>query len=119
PTSPPPPAQQPDIARALVYLQIYTEDARPRADSVVATLQAAGLLGTQLPGIENVTRSAQARGRKPPVRFERPTVIYYHTEDRELAEWIVRKGLTGQVALRDLSQSYRNIRPGMIEIWLP
>lgn len=119
PATTPPAAQQPDIARALVYLQIYAEDARPRAESVVATLQAAGLLGTQLPGIENVTRSAQARGRKPPVRFERPTVIYYQPEDRGLAEWIVRKGLPGQVDLRDLSQSYRNIRPGMVEIWLP
>jgi len=120
PPPPPPPAPQPtDIARALVYLQIYTEDSRPRAESLITALQAAGMLGTQLPGIENVTRSAQARGRKPPARVARPTVIYYHPEDRELAEWIMRKGLDGQVDLRDLSQSYRNIRPGMVEIWLP
>ncbi|AXK40185.1 patatin-like phospholipase family protein [Crenobacter cavernae] len=107
------------IEQALVYVQIYGEETRDVAQDVITRLQAAGLKSTQTPGIENVTRSAQARGRKPPDRFARVTVIYYHPEDRKLAEWIVRSGLEGKGYPLDLSRAYKNVRSHLVEIWLP
>lgn len=106
---------------ALVYVQIYDEETRKSAESVIDSLQKAGLKHTQTPGIENVTRTAQARGRKPPVRLQKITVIYYHENDKGLAEWIVGKSFKDpeSVNIRDLSASYKNIRDGLIEIWLP
>lgn len=113
------PDQQKAIEQALVYVQIYSEETRDVAQDVITELQAAGLKSTQTPGIENVTRSAQVRGHKPPDRFARVTVIYYHPEDRKLAEWIVRSGLGGKGYPLDLSRAYKNLRSHLIEIWLP
>ena len=110
-------------ARALVYIQIYDEERLPEAKRMIERLQHAGLRPNQLPGVENVTKTAPAAGAKaPPARFDKITALYYHAEDRELAEWIARQAVADEnqtVELRDLSKQFPNVRDGMVELWVP
>lgn len=107
--------------RALVYIQIYDEERRADAKRMIGQLQQAGLAAEQLPGVENVVRTAQAIKAKTPARFNKLSIIYYHDEDKPLAEWIAQQvaDRTLGVELRDLSKSYSKVRKGMVELWLP
>lgn len=108
--------------RALVYIQIYDEARRSDAKRMIERLQAVGLKPNQLPGVENVVKTTQAAGAKPPARFEKPTAVYYHADDKPLAEWLVRQAVaddTLAVDLRDLSRSFPTVRQGLVELWLP
>jgi hypothetical protein len=101
---------------------LYDEESRAEASRAVSRLQQAGLKSDQLPGVENVFRTAQATGAKAPARFFRPTLIYYHAEDKPLAKWIAQHALADEkqaVDLRDLSTRYANVRKGLVELWLP
>jgi hypothetical protein len=118
----PDPAVGEDRSRALVYVHIYGEERRAEARRMIERLQRAGLQPNQLPGVENVVKTTQSSGAKPPARFDKPTAIYYHDEDKVLAEWIARQAVadeTQTVELRDLSKSFPNVRKGLIELWLP
>lgn len=89
---------------------------------MIEQLQRAGLKPNQLPGVENVVKTAQARGDKPPAHFDKLTAIYYHDDDKVLADWIVRQAAASEsqsVDLRDLSKRFPNIRKGLVELWLP
>ncbi|MEN9396907.1 MAG: hypothetical protein RLZ81_1437 [Pseudomonadota bacterium] len=108
--------------RALVYIQIYDETRRADAKRMIERLQGVGLKPNQLPGVENVVKTTQSAGAKPPARFERPTAVYYHAEDKALAEWLVRQAVaddTLAVDLRDLSKRFPAVRQGLVELWLP
>jgi len=113
---------EPVRARALVYVQIYDEGRRPEAREMIERLQQAGLKPNQLPGIENVVRTAQASGTRPPADFDRLTAIYYHEDDKELAEWVIRQAVPDrnqEVDLLDLSGRFTKVRNGLLELWLP
>lgn len=130
---PAPSVSQDDLLRALVYVQIYDETQRASAQALIGALRRAddqglALNANQLPGIENVSRSATLRGKPEPQRFARPTLIYYHPEDRVLAQWMASRSEPGKepgadplrdADLRDLSRHYPGVRRGVIEIWLP
>lgn len=107
---------------ALVYIQIYDEERRSDAKRIVGLLQQAGLSAEQLPGVENVLQTAKAVKSKGPIRFKKATIIYYHDEDKQLAELIAQRVTDGEinmVELRNLSKSYTKIRQGLFELWLP
>lgn len=110
--------------RALIYVHIYAETQRTRTEQRMQPLREPDKLGIalqphQLPGIENVVRTAALRGSAAPRPFKKPTVIRYHAEDKTLAEWVARRaGLSDAVQL-DLSGRYRDVRLGVIEVWLP
>ncbi len=109
-------------ARALVYVQIYDEGRRPEAREMIERLQQAGLKPNQVPGIENVVKTAQASGAKPPADFDSLTAIYYHKDDKELAEWVIRQAVPDrnqEVDLLDLSGRFTKVRNGLVELWLP
>ncbi len=113
----------PDIrSRALVYIQIYDEERRADGKRMIERLLQAGLTPAQLPGVENVVKATQATGAKPPAHFDKLTVIYYHAEDKALAEWIAQQAASdaSQIAdLRDLGSRYPNVKNGLVELWLP
>lgn len=70
----------------------------------------------------NVVKTAQSRGDWPPAHFDKLTAIYYHEDDKTLADWIARQAAAGEnqnVDLRDLSKRFPNIRKGLVELWLP
>lgn len=111
-----------DLNRALVYLQIYDETRRAEARAVAQRLQQQGLNSDQTPGIENVTRTALAKQRKVPDRFTTNTVVYFDEKDKPLADWIGSQIDTENKAmyrLLDLSKSYKDVRKGQVEVWLP
>lgn len=104
--------------RALVYVQIYDEASRPEASAFIDRLRQGGISRNATPGIENVRRTAAARQAKPPVEFKRDTVLYFHAEDKALAQWIGSKIINPKdVELRQLS-GYESVRKGQIEVWL-
>lgn len=112
--------KQSDKDKALVYVQIYDEDSRPEASALIERLRQAGISRNGTPGIENVRRTAAARQLKPPVAFERDTVLYFHDQDQALAQWIggqIDPAHPPGVQLRQLS-GYGTVRKGQIEVWL-
>ncbi len=124
-TLPPSPEISDEVAgRALVYAHIYAETQRAQAEKLMERLREPDNSGIalqphQLPGIENVVRTAALRGSAAPRPFKKPTVIRYHADDKILADWVARRaGLSDAVQL-DLSGRYRDVRPGVIEVWLP
>lgn len=112
------------IQRALIYPHIYAETQRTHVEDRVRSLREPDERGFalqlhQLAGIENVVRTAELRSSPAPRPFKKPTVIRYYAEDKGLAEWVARRaGLKDAVQL-DLSGRYRDVRPGVIEVWLP
>lgn len=124
-TLPPSPEISDEVAgRALVYAHIYAETQRMQAEKLMERLRepdnsGIALRSHQLAGIENVVRTAALRGSAAPRPFKKPTVIRYHALDKTLADWVARRaGLSDAVQL-DLSGRYRDVRPGVIEVWLP
>lgn len=117
PTSPPSVAQD-----ALIYVQIYDEKRRASADGMVQALREAGFSAHQLPGVENVTKTARAKEMEPPIPFKAPTVVYFSDGDRPLADWLVQR-LTyrkeGRAVSLNLSKQYPHVKRGLVEIWLP
>ena len=110
------------LQRALVYIQIYDEERRSDAKRIVGLLQQAGLSAEQLPGVENVLLTAKAVKGKVPIRFNKATIIFYHDEDKQLAEWVAQQVTDGEISkveLRNLSKTYSMVRRGLIELWLP
>lgn len=112
------------VQRALVYAHIYAETQRTQAEKLMERLrepdkQGVALQPYQLPGIENVVGTAKLRGRAPPRPFKKPTVIRYHVEDKALAEWVAERAGLADAEQRDLSGRYRDVRRGVIEVWLP
>ena len=108
-------------ARALVYVQIYDEASRPGASALIERLRQAGISHDGTPGIENVTRSAEAKQAKPPLAFERHTVLYFHGQDQALAQWIggqIDPAHPQGVRLQRLSGHEKSVKPGQIEVWL-
>ena len=112
--------KQADKDRALVYVQIYDEDSRPEASALIERLRQAGISRNGTPGIENVRRTAAAKQVQAPLAFKRDTVLYFHTQDQALAQWVggqIDPAHPQSVQLRLLS-GYGAVREGQIEVWL-
>ncbi|MFT4193773.1 hypothetical protein, partial [Ottowia sp.] len=129
--SPAPAAPPPDscrIARAqacegiTVYMQIYDESARERAERLRADFK-----GYRMAPIENVNRSAEARQQRRPVPWQQPTFIAHDAAARACAAEM-EKALNDNACwpreaerpawITDLPGSLR-ARPATLELWLP
>ena len=106
-----------------LYLQIYDEAMRPRAELLRQRLLEAGLpLKTP---IENVTRSATLRQQRPPVPWQQPTLVVHDPQVRDCAQalaqalqqrWSPPAG--GQVLVTPLPARLKG-QPNTLELWLP
>lgn len=106
-----------------LYLQIYDEAMRPRAE-----LLRQRLLEARLPlkaPIENVTRSATLRQQRPPVPWQQPTLVVHDPQVRDCAQalaqalqqrWSPPAG--GQVLVTPLPARLKG-QPNTLELWLP
>lgn len=99
-----------------IAINIYGEDDRPEAMRVARVANGAGILVTQ---IENVVASAEARGGKPPYRWQQPAIVMHEpTFQAECAfALLAASGLANGIA-RPLPKNFTGT-PGTMEVWLP
>lgn len=110
----------------ILYVQIYDEASRAAASTLRKSLQdKAGTL-LQVAPIENVTRTAQLRQQRRPASWPKPTFVLHDPSSRACALAMARSvgrpwvlpGDADKVWIR-AAPSTLNLRPGVIELWLP
>lgn len=118
----------------VLYVQIYDEQMRDELGAMyaaiaTATPQAKGYV--RVPGVENVTQTANLRGTRAPWLWRNPTLLL-HRPDRDLPcakaiEQVLQpkldalykdSGTSAQIGIHALSSSYKSGRH-VIELWLP
>ncbi len=110
---------------ALVYVHVYDEATRARAN-LVALPDADS--GVRVQGIENVVSTATARKARPPTPYRTPTLIVHDLPRRQacadaVAAWVQQRiepwyGKDNPVAIAPLPSRFRPVN-GVIELWLP
>lgn len=104
---------------ARLYVQIFDERQRERAEAVQAE---ARTLNLAAPGVENVVRSASAKGRAAPQGYDAPVLLFFKPEDRATAERLaaaLQAKLDLRVSLRDRSSNaaFAKVPAGQLELW--
>jgi hypothetical protein len=105
-----------------LYTQIYDESMRPAATTLLGSLARDGA-PVRVAGIENVNRTAEAQGRRPPVPWKKPCLIVHDPADNVCAEALRQEisrrwSYGGPVTYRPLPPNLKPQR-GVIELWLP
>jgi len=112
-------APDPNVcAGALVYIQVYGQDAREQARAFRRPWRA---LGASVPPVEDVLESSRAAGRAPPAGHRQATILYHDGAQLPCAEAMSRTLLPPLVqrwTLRSLPSPI-SPTPGTIEVWLP
>lgn len=106
-----------------LYIHIYDESERAAATAIART--AVEQWGVAVPGIENVTRAAQQRGRVPPTRWQKATWLYRGDDGKRCAQ--TASDWLATVAEREVQRSSQTVplpaaldaSPGIVELWLP
>lgn len=109
-----------------LYIQVYDEASRARAELLRSLLQQAGGDGLKVAAPENVVRTAELRQQRKPVPWPRPTFITHRVADEGCARalaTLVRSswpnvGRRDRVWVNDLPKSLGG-QDGVIELWLP
>lgn len=102
--------------RFTLYTQIYSEATRGTAQLLLSD---ARTLGVVIPGIENVTASAEHRGDTPPPQVNHPTLVY--SIDGQACAESLKTLLSGRgIKIRTvpLPSSIAG-EPTTIELWIP
>jgi hypothetical protein len=102
----------------MLYTQIYSDQRRPQLQTILLDVRKLDII---TPSIENVTETALRKGRKPPIPWKQPTILY-SPEGKDcavaLARWISEDaGLTRTRAIP--LQASLHGAPNVLELWVP
>ena len=110
----------PVVTAGRVYSQIFDESQRAAATALQQRLRANGIA---MPGIENVTATAEKKGVAPPKGYPEITLLVFHTEDTALADQIARlaaeAGLPLKIQSRADTALAARVPLGQLEVWWP
>ena len=123
-TTPPPvaaPREVPSRGYAIssprLYVQVFDESQKALADKLRGDYAKERRWLT--PGVENVMRTAAARGLKAPAGTANARVVYFSSDDearaRSVVDWLHENGQRDAVA----QLSPLKAPPGQIEVWFP
>jgi hypothetical protein len=114
-----------DGAAVTIYVQIYDEVMRSRAENMRKDYGVSGTLS--FAGIENVTNTSLARGAKEPSRWREPTLLVHRSADTDCANAVADflqlplralYGTNVKIRVRGLPPSFQSTRH-VLELWLP
>jgi len=118
PPSPSAASPPPNVcANALVYIQVYGQEAREQARALRRPWRE---LGATVPRTEDVLESSRAAGRAPPSGQRQPTILYHDVAQAACARAMaqVARPPSGRWVVRPLPGP-QLATYGAIEVWLP